>query len=219
MLTTTLLLTAAAIFLSVALYRYLRAGRGDTAGTTEGRSDLDVLFETRIEPPFLRPVVTRLHGGELTVEAPVVHARLASDILVLDVKSGSNSRAEGFEIAITEFDPTWLDAAGYNFHAARGHLLVGPQGEITDRLLRRAAREHELALPTTGGNYVQIFELEGIVTDPAEFTVEFQGRLPSGEPVTAAYEYASATVHLTAPAAALTREDNYQPLGVKLQAA
>ena len=213
MLVFTFLLAAvmcAALAFGYANYRRSRveyAGRG-----------VEVLFETRIDPPFLRPVVTRQQDGALLVEAPVVHARLVRDILVLDVKSDSGPRPEGFEIAVTGFDAAWLHAPAYGHHGVVGHLLFGPQGEMTDRLLRRAACAHDLELPSHGGKYVQAYELSGVVTDPAEFQVEASARLPSGQTITVAYDYASATLRATVPTAAFAAAENYAALAVEMAA-
>lgn len=181
-------------------------------------SGVDVLFERRTEPPFLRPVVTRERGGDLVVEAPVVHARLVRDILVLDVKSDSGARPEGFELAVTGFDPTWLTAAAYRHHAVDGHVLLGPQGEMTDRLLRRAADLHGLGIPTRAGKYVQAYELVGVVTDPAESTLRARVALPSGATFELAYDYARATVLATVPAGAFAVAENYSALAVEMAA-
>lgn len=194
-------------------YANYRRSRAELAG-----QGVEVLFETRIDPPFLRPVVTRQQDGNLLVEAPVVHARLVRDILVLDVKSDSGPRPEGFEVALTGFDVEWLHAPAYAHHAAEGHVLLGPQGEMTDRLLRRAASLHDLALPSDSGKYVQAYELSGVVTDPAEFTVEARAKLPAGETFVVAYDYASATLRATVPATAFEAAENYSALAVELAA-
>jgi len=177
------------------------------------------VFETRIDPPFLRPVVTRMENNDLLLDAPVVHARLAGSILVLDVKSGSNKNAEGFEIAITNFDPNWINAKSYKFHETESKILVGPQGDITNRLLERTADQHNLELPEDAGRYVQVYDVDGVVTDPGDFRLEVQATLPNGAPLHVAYDYSSASVHIRVPASALRAEANYSPLGVKLKAA
>lgn len=194
-------------------YANYRRSRLDLAG-----QGVEVLFEARIDPPFMRPVVTRQHDGDLLVEAPVVHARLVRDILVLDVKSDSGPRPEGFEIAVTGFDVDWLHAPAYGHHTVSGHLLFGPQGEMTDRLLRRAASVHDLDLPDHSGKYVQAYELRGVVTDPVEFRVEARAQLPSGQSFTVAYDYASATLRATVPTAAFAAAENYAALAVEMAA-
>lgn len=199
--------------LAIGYANYRGSRRRDAAG-----DGVEVLFEARLDPPFLRPVVTRQAGGDLVVEAPVVHARLVRDILVLDVKSDSGPRPEGFEVAITGFEAAWLDAKAYRHHAGAGHILLGPQGEMTDRLLRRAAERHRLHLPTRAGKYVQAYELEGVVTDPAEFSVEARALLPSGETFVVAYDYAGATVRARIPAGAFAVADNYSALAVEMAA-
>ncbi len=177
------------------------------------------VFETRIEPPFLRPVVTRLENDDLLLDAPVVHARLSGTILVLDIKSGSNKSAEGFEIAITDFKPTWINAKSYKFNETDSKILIGPQGDITNRLLERTANLHNLDLPEDAGRYVQVFDVDGVVTDPADFRIEVQATLPNGAPLIVSYDYSSASVNVRVPASALKAEANYSPLGVKLKAA
>ena len=177
------------------------------------------VFETHIDPPFLRPVVTRLENNDLLLDAPVVHARLTGTILVLDIKSGSNKSAEGFEIAITDFKPEWINAKSYKFNETDSKILIGPQGDITNRLLERTANQHNLDLPEDAGRYVQVFDVDGIVTDPADFRIEIQATLPNGSPLHIAYDYSGASVHVRVAAAALKSEVNYSPLGVKLKAA
>jgi len=181
--------------------------------------DSTCVFETRIEPPFLRPVVTKMENDDLLLDAPVVHARLSGSILVLDLKSGSNKTAEGFEIAITDFNPAWINAKNYQFHESESRILVGPQGDITNRLLERTAAQHDLVLPEDAGRYVQVFDVDGVVTDPGDFRVEIQATLPNGAPLHIAYDYSNASVHVRVPASALKAEANYSPLGVKLKAA
>ena len=177
------------------------------------------VFETRIAPPFLRPVVTRMENDDLLLDAPVVHARLAGTILVLDIKSGSNKSAEGFEVAVTNFNPNWINAKSYKFHETESKILIGPQGDITNRLLERTATQHDLELPEDAGRYVQVYDVDGVVTDPGDFCVEIQATLPNGAPLHIAYDYSSASVHIRVPASALKAEANYSPLGVKLKAA
>ena len=193
-------------------YRHWRSATADPIAAA-------TLFETRLDPPFVRPVVTRMEDGDLVVEAPVVHARLVGEILVLDVKSHSGKRAEGFELAITGFRADFLEAGAYHYHDIEGHLLFGPQGGTTDRLLARAARRHDLVLPATAGTNVQAFGVAGVVTDPGDFSVEIQAVLPSGAPLHVAYDYAQAKVHARVPASALTARENYRPLSVRLEAA
>ncbi|MFK8057492.1 MAG: hypothetical protein AB8F78_15310 [Saprospiraceae bacterium] len=182
------------------------------------KMDTACVFETRIDPPFLRPVVSRMENDDLLMDAPVVHARLAGSILVLDIKSGSNKSAEGFEIAITEFNPSWINAKSYGFHETESKVLVGPQGDLTNRLLERTANQHNLMLPEDAGRYVQVYDVDGVVTDPGEFRVEIQATLPNGDQLNVSYDYSNATINIRVPASALKAEANYQPLGVKLAA-
>lgn len=181
--------------------------------------DSTCVFETRIDPPFLRPVVTRMENDDLLLDAPVVHAKLSGTILVLDIKSGSNKNAEGFEVAITNFNLNWINAKSYKFHETESQILIGPQGDITNRLLERTANQHDLELPEDAGRYVQVYKVDGIVTDPGDFRVEVQATLPNGAPLHVAYDYSNASVHIRVPASALKAEANYSPLGVKLKAA
>ena len=200
-------------FLVVLLVQHLRKPAVDQVAAS-------TIFETRIDPPFLRPVVTRLEDGDLLIEAPVVHARLVNEILVLDIKSNSAKNAEGFELAITGFKPEYLAAEKYHyFPSVEGHVLVGPQGDPTNRLLERTAKLHDLELPSEGGSYVQAYTIDGIVTDPGDFRVEVQATLPSGAPLLISYDYAKATVNARVPASALHTSENYRPLGVRLEAA
>ena len=175
------------------------------------------LFETRIDPPFVRPVVTRLEDGDLMIDAPVVHARLVGEILVLDIKSTSGRNPEGFELALTNFDKCWLTAEKYAYHPCKGHLLVGPQGPTTDRLLRRTARTHDIDLPNTAGERVQAFALEGVVTDPGDFRIEFQAHVPTGAPIHIAYDYAKASVHVRLHASIFAEVANLQPLKIRME--
>ncbi len=198
--------------LCVLAYQHLRASQRDPIAAA-------TIFESRIDPPFLRPVVTRLDEGDLLINAPVIHARLVGEILVLDIKSNSGSRAEGFELAVTGFKANYLDAAKYHFHAGEGHLLIGPQGEPTNRLLQRTASLHGINLPSSAGAIVQAFPVNGIVTDPGDFRVEIQATLPSGAPLHIAYDYAKASIHARVHASALSLQQNFQPLGVQLAAA
>lgn len=198
--------------LCVIAFQHRRAGKEDPVKAA-------TIFETRINPPFLRPVVTRLEDNDLKIDAPVVHARLVGDILVLDIKSNSGAKAEGFELAVTGFDMKYLKAEKYHFFPSEGHLLVGPQGACTDRLLQRAAKSHGLDLPSSAGTHVQAFAIEGIVTDPGDFRVEIQAILPSGAPLHIAYDYARASVHARVHASAFNTQVNFQPLGVKLEVA
>jgi hypothetical protein len=177
------------------------------------------VFETRIDPPFLRPVVTRMENDDLLLDAPVVHARLAGTILVLDIKSGSNKSAEGFEIAITDFKPEWINATSYKFNESDSKILIGPQGDITNRLLERTANQHNLDLPEDAGRYVQVFDVDGVVTDLGDFRIEVQATLPNGSQLLVSYDYSSASINVRVPASALKAEANYSPLGVKLKAA
>ena len=179
----------------------------------------EVLFETRSEPPFVRAIVAEAEADTLHLTAPVVHARLVAGILVLDVKSEHLGRDEGFEIAITEFDVAWLSAEAYKYHEAGGHLLVGPQGQLTDSLLGRVASENGLDLPSSAGSYVQAFKINGVVTDPNDFMVSVEATLPDGTTLEIGYDYASATVYGRVPTAALHAEGNYQPLQMQMATA
>ena len=198
-----------AVALAFVHYRRERAVRAGGAG-------VNIVFEARLDPPFDRPIVTHADGETLHVEAPVVHARLVRDILVIDVKSDARSQTEGFEVAITGFEAKWLDATAYRHHSVGGHVLLGPQGELTNRLLRRAGAEHDLDLPERAGKYVQAYELAGVVTDPAEFTIEARALLPSGDTFVVAYDYASATVRGRIPTSAFSLATNYSALAVEM---
>lgn len=206
------LLSCVLFSLCVVAFQHFRAGQVDPVAAA-------TIFETRINPPFLRPVVTRLEDNDLKIDAPVVHARLVGEILVLDIKSNSGLKAEGFELAVTGFKMKYLKADKYHFFPSEGHVLIGPQGACTDRLLQRTAQSHGLNLPLTGGSHVQAFAIEGIVTDPGDFRVEIQAILPSGAPLHIAYDYARASVHARVHASAFNTQENFQPLGVKMEAA
>jgi len=179
--------------------------------------DSTCVFETRIDPPFLRPVVTKMENDDLLLDAPVVHARLTGSILVLDLKSGSNKNAEGFEIAITDFNPAWINAKNYKFHESESRILIGPQGDITNRLLKRTAAEHKLVLPTDAGRYVQVFDVDGLVTDPGDFRVEIQATLSNGAPLHIAYDYSNGSVPVRVPASDLNAEATFCPLCVSFK--
>ena len=213
-----LMLITSFIFLSLAtlvgalVFQVRRSQQ--TSASTEA-----CLFETKIDPPFLRPIVTRLQNEDLLINAPVVHAKLTRDILVLDIKSGSHANAEGFEIALTEFNPEWLKTNHYRYHETVGKVLVGPQGDITNRLLQRTATQHNLQLPESSGHLVQAFQATGVVTDPAEFLVKVEAELPCGACIQLAYDYAAASLHIQVPANAFGKPENFQPLGVQLRAA
>lgn len=209
---TFVLLTALALAATV-YYQHRRAARVALGAAT-------VLFESADPAAEARPVTTRLAGGDLLVEAPVVFGRLAAGILVLEIKSQAQGEAEGFELALTAFDPAWLRAKRYGYTAAPEgmHLLVGPQGVVSDRLLQRTAREHGLDLPRSAGDYVQAYPVQGVTTDPADHCLHAHASLPSGAVLNLSYDYAAATLRVRVPAGELTTTDNYQALGVRMEA-
>ncbi len=209
--TVTALSLALVVLAGIAYLLYRRMQRGGGGATT--------LFEASDPAAAERAVLTELDNGDLLIEAPVVHARLASGILVLDVKSEAQNYPEGFELALTEFDPGWLRAGGYGYHAAEGHVLLGPQGDISNRLLRRTARRHALDLPADAGDYVQAYPVQGVTTDPGDFCVHAHVNLPSGAVLNLRYDYAAATLRARVPASALSSLVNYQALGLSLRAA
>ena len=182
--------------------------------------EYEVQFEAKTELPHDRPLITSCsEGGLLKIEAPVIHARLVSEILVLDVKSGMGEAAIGLEIAVTEFDLNWLDASSYKHHESLGQLLIGPQGDLTDRLLHHISKRHGIDLPASAGSYVQAFPIASVVTDPAEFSVHITAILPSGEDLRLSYDYAGSVASAGVMTTALKAETNYSPLQVTLETA
>ena len=206
------LLTCVLLTAVVMAVQHLRARRVDPLAAA-------TLFETREDPPFLRPVVSRHVDGHLVLDAPIVHARLVNGILVLDVKSNAAGRAEGFEVAVTGFDASWLEASGYGYvEPAEAYVLVGPQGAPTDHLLRRVARSHDVKLPASAGAHVQAFEVISVVVDPAEFRVKVEAQLPGGETFAVAYDYAAGMLRGEVAAAVFAEGSNAQRLAVRLDA-
>ncbi len=177
-----------------------------------------VLFETRLDQPYLRPIFTARSNAFLHLEAPVVHARLASDILFLDVQTEVGGQAMGFELAITNVPLKWLRSQRYEYIRPESQLLFGPRGEATERLMARVSHAHDLDLPDSAGKHVHAYEISGVICDPAEDTLRFEATLPDGEVLKIAYDYASASLSGTVPVAALGKAVNAQPLGIRIAA-
>ena len=177
-----------------------------------------VLFETRLDPPYKRPVFTAKSASLLHLEAPVVHARLASDILFLDVQSDAGGEHVGFELAIANVPLEWLRSERYQYLEPEAQLLFGPRGAATERLLERAARRHGLTLPASAGKHVHAYEIASVVIDPAEDTLRFDAVLPDGGVLKVSYDYARASVTANVPVAALANAENAQPLGIRIAA-
>lgn len=216
MLATTTVTFGALLLILVAALQERRARRCEVATEGEGQ----ILFETRELPPFARPVTTRLAAGRIDVVAPVVHARLLGGILVLDVKAEGPHGTEGFELAVTGFRAGWLDAPGYrHYEASECALLVGPQGEVTERLLGRVADEHAVALPTSARPVVQAYAVSGVTTDPADDCLRVDAVLPDGTELSLAYDYAAAQVRAQVPVDVFAAGANYAPLAVELAGA
>lgn len=205
---------AAASFVALALaLAYQRRG-----GTAARERAATVLFETRAEQPYQRPVFTAMSSALLHLEAPVVHARLASDILFLEVCSEVGGERVGFELAIANFPASWLASERYAYLEPEAQLLFGPRGASTERLLRRAAERHGLDLPAAAGKHVHAYEIASVVLDPAEDAVRLTAVLPDGGLLNVSYDHARASLTANAPTEALAKAENAQPLGIRIAA-
>ncbi len=177
-----------------------------------------VLFETRADQPYRRPIFTARSNAFLHVEAPVVHARLASDILFLDVQSEVGGQVMGFELAITNVPLKWLRTQRYEYIRPESQLLFGPRGAATERLMTRASLAHDLDLPGAVGKHVHAYEIASVVCDPAEDALRFEAILPDGKVLKISYDYAGASLSGSLPIAALGNTANAQPLGIRIAA-
>ena len=177
-----------------------------------------VLFETRSERPYTRPIFTAKSSTLLHVEAPVVHARLASDILFLDIQTENGGEPMGLELAITGVPLSWLKGERYEYIKPTAQILIGPRGQATERLMRRVSEAHDIDLPITAGQHVHAYELSSVICDPAEDTLRFEAALPSGQVLRINYDYAGASVSGSLPVAALGEAANAQPLGIRIAA-
>ena len=177
-----------------------------------------VLFETRQDAPYQRPVFTAKSASLLHVEAPVVHARLATDILFLDCQSSAGGEHVGFELAVANFPLEWLELERYQYLEPEAQLLIGPRGTSTERLLRRASRRHDLTLPASAGKHVHAYEIASVVVDPGEDTIRFDAILPDGGVLRVSYDHARASISANVPVEALAKAENAQPLGIRLAA-
>lgn len=212
LLLATALAALAAIVLAVTLFvRRCRLG-------PDAEKAPVVLFETRAEQPYQRPVFTAKSSSLLHLEAPVVHARLATDILFLEVQSQAGGEDVGFELAIANFPLAWLESDRYEYLEPEAQLLFGPRGIPTERLLRRAAKRHGLELPATAGKHVHAYEIASVVIDPAEDAIRFTAVLPDGGVLNVSYDHLRATVTANFPVEALARAENAQPLGIRIAA-
>ena len=212
MLLTAALASAAVIALAFGIaYRRHRA-------THPAEREAVVLFETRVDAPYQRPVFTARSASLLHVEAPVVHARLASDILFLDVRSAAGGEHVGFELAVANVPLEWLRSERYRYLEPEAQLLFGPRGASTERLLERAAERHGLELPASAGKHVHAYEIASVIVDPAEDTIRFDAVLPDGGVLKVSYDYARASVTANVPVAALANAENAQPLGIRIAA-
>ena len=177
-----------------------------------------VLFETQIDPPYLRPVFTARTERELLLDAPVVHARLASGVLHLTIRSDAGGEAVGFEVAITNVELDWLRGECYRCFSPEAQVLVGPLPGLTERLVARVARAHDLPADAGIPRHVQAYPVSTVTCDPAEDTLRVEVALPGGGHLRLAYDYAAATVAATFPTAALANPANRQTLAVRVAA-
>lgn len=177
-----------------------------------------ILFETRVNPPFQRPIFTARSNAYLHLEAPVVHARLASDILFLDIQTEVGGQPMGFGLAITNVPLKWLRSQRYAYLRPESQLLFGPRGEATERLMARVSTAHDLDLPDSVGKHVHAYEVTSVICDPAEDTLRFEATLPDGQTLKISYDYASASLSGNVPVAALGNIVNAQPLGIRIAA-
>ena len=212
MLLITVLVVASAAALALAIAYQRRRARHPP------EREAVVLFETRLDPPYQRPFFTAESASLLHLEAPVVHARLASDILFLDLQSTAGGEHVGLELAVANVPLAWLRAERYTYLEPESQLLVGPRGEATERLLRRASQRHGLRLPASAGKYVHAYEIASVVLDPAEETIRLTAALPGGGLLKVNYDYARASVTANIPTAALANAENAQPLGIRIAA-
>ena len=205
---------AAASFVALAVaiaYQRHRAGK-------HPEREAVVLFETRADQPYRRPVFTARSTTLLHLEAPVVHARLATDILFLDIRSEAGGEQVGFELAVANFPHEWLTSERYAYLEPEAQLLIGPRGASTERLLRRVGQRHDLDLPASAGKHVHAYEIASVLLDPAEDTIRFDAILPDGGVLKVSYDYVRASITANVPVTAFDTAENAQPLGIRIAA-
>lgn len=205
------LATAALLFSVVFVHKTRRAQQ-------QTEKQAVVLFETRLDPPYLRPVFTARGERDFHVDAPVTHARLISGVLHLTLRSDAGGDSVGFEIAITNVELDWLRGESYRYLTPECQLLVGPLPGLSERLIARTAQLHDLDVPAAAPRHVQAYAVSAIICDPADDTLRVEVNLPDGRSIRLAYDYVAATVLATLPTAALFNAENVQPLTVRLAA-
>ena len=143
-----------------------------------------VLFETRLDPPYLRPMFTATSARQFFLDAPVSHARLASEVLHLTLRSDAGRQAVGFEVAITNVQLDWLRGHTYRNFSPECQLLLGPLPELTQRFIERTMHLHDLHHPTAAtaqGQGVQAYPITSVNCDPAEDKLRVVAELPDGQ--------------------------------------
>ena len=208
----TIAITSAVLLLLAAVIYYAVVGRN------LGEREAVVLFETRIDPPYLRPVFTARGEHDFHLDASVVHARLLSGVLHLTLRSDAGGEAVGFEVAITNVELDWLRGESYRYFTPECQLLVGPLPQLSDRFIERTARLHDLDVPEGGLRHVQAYAVTAVICDPADDSIRVEVDLPDGRAIRLTYDYAAATVHATLPTAALVNPENVQPLALRVAA-
>ncbi len=185
---------------------------------TNRELDAVVLFETRIDPPYFRPLFTSSSERDFRLDAPVVHAKLASGVLHLKLQSDAGGEAVGFEVAITNVDLDWLRGETYRNFSPDSQLLIGPLPYLTQRLLHRCAEAHDLPYEGIAMRHVQAYSISAVICDPAEDCLRIEVQLPDGHMLRLAYDYAAASVRAALPTAALVDPANVQPLAIRVAA-